>query len=252
VVGIIRIVFATSFIALSLSLQAFAASNVGSSTAELERIKALFDSKDPITWVITGDSITHGALHTDGWRSYPEHFAERIRWEMGRVRDVVINTGISGDTVPGLLADLEHRVTRFEPTVVSVMMGMNDAAKGEPGREGFKKSYLELIDRLRSETDALILLHTPNPITPVATSRADLPAYAAIIREVAAEKGVALVDQEKLWNEYVAQPRKDLNYLLSDGTIHPDNYGHILMAHNLFKVLDIFDPNANTCRLYIP
>lgn len=247
-----RIVFATSFVAFSLSLQAFAASNVGSSTAELERIKTLFGSKDPITWVLTGDSITHGALHTDGWRSYPEHFAERIRWEMGRVRDVVINTGISGDTVPGLLADLEHRVTRFKPTVVSIMMGMNDATKGEAGRHEFKKSYLELVDRLRAETDALILLHTPNPITPVATSRADLPAYAEIIREVAAEKGVALVDQEKLWNEYVALPKKDLNYLLSDGTIHPNNFGHTLMAHNFFKVLGIFDPDSNTCRLYIP
>jgi lysophospholipase L1-like esterase len=246
-----RHIFVIGFLVFFSTLQPFAASEEATAS-ELERIQALFDSKDPITWVLTGDSITHGALHTDGWRSYPEHFAERVRWEMGRVRDVVINTGISGDTVPGLLSDLEHRVTRFEPTVVSVMMGMNDAAKGEAGREGFKKSYLELIDRLRAETDALILLHTPNPITAVAASRSDLPAYAEIIREVAAERGVALVDQEKLWNEYVAQPRKDLNYLLSDGTIHPDNYGHILMAHNLFKVLDIFDPNANTCRLYIP
>ena len=50
--------------------------------------------------MFTGDSITHGALHTMGWRSYPEHFAERVRWELGRMRDIVINTGISGDRMP--------------------------------------------------------------------------------------------------------------------------------------------------------
>lgn len=81
-----------------------------SSDAELAKIKALLGKPEPITWLITGDSITHGALHTHGYRSYPEHFAERVRWELRRVRDVMINTGISGDRVPGLTKDLEHRV----------------------------------------------------------------------------------------------------------------------------------------------
>src|SRR5688572_4256077 len=81
-------------------------------TAGLAGIKQLVAAKEPITWVFTGDSITHGALHTKGWRSYPEHFAERVRWEMRRMRDVVINTGISGDRSGGLLADLDWRVLR--------------------------------------------------------------------------------------------------------------------------------------------
>src|SRR5581483_4932046 len=84
-------------------------------------IKAVLKRKEPAIWLFTGDSITHGALHTLGWRSYPEHFAERVRWEMRRMRDVVINTGISGDTTNGLLADFEWRVLQFKPTVVSIM-----------------------------------------------------------------------------------------------------------------------------------
>jgi acyl-CoA thioesterase I len=62
-------------------------------------LKNLLANKEPIIWVFTGDSITHGALHTFGWRSYVEHFAERVRFEMRRMTDVVINTGISGDTM---------------------------------------------------------------------------------------------------------------------------------------------------------
>ncbi len=220
---------------------------------ELAKIKALLDKPGPITWLITGDSITHGALHTHGFRSYPEHFAERIRWEMRRVRDVVINTGISGDRVPGLAGDLEHRVLRFKPSVVSIMMGMNDAVKGDKGREEFRTAYLQLIDRLRDESDALILLHTPNPITAASGPlRGDLPAYAQIIREVAADKGVALCDQDKMWREYLTRRKTNLNYLLNDGTIHPNGKGHVLFVHEMCKTLGIHDPTSNTGRLYLP
>jgi len=236
------------------SLVAYSASLFAQDTseAELAKIKALFDDHDPITWLITGDSITHGALHTHGYRSYPEHFAERIRWELRRVRDVVINTGISGDRVPGLAADLEHRVLRFKPTVVSIMMGMNDAVAGPDGREAFRVAYIKLIDRLREESDALILLHTPNPITAAATRRSDLPAYAQIIREVAADRGVALCDQDKMWQEYIAGRKTNLNYLLDDGTIHPNGMGHVLFVHVMCRTLGIYDPESNTGRFYLP
>ena len=220
--------------------------------AELDRIKALIKKPDPIIWLITGDSITHGALHTHGYRSYPEHFAERVRWELRRVRDVVINTGISGDRVPGLAKDLEHRVLQFKPTVVSIMMGMNDATARPEGREAFRAAYIELVDRLRDETDALILLHTPNPITAAATQRSDLPAYAQIIREVAVDRVVALCDQHKIWQDYVRSRKSDLNYLLNDGTIHPNGWGHVLFAHSLCKTLGIHDRASNTGRLYVP
>ena len=38
--------------------------------------------KQQWTWVFYGDSITHGAAHTHGWRSFPEIFQERVRWEL--------------------------------------------------------------------------------------------------------------------------------------------------------------------------
>lgn len=236
----------------SLALKPSAARAEKGNPSELDKIKALFKRPEPIIWLFTGDSITHGALHTHGMRSYPEHFAERVRWELRRMRDVVINTGISGDTVPGLLKDLPHRVLRFNPTVVSVMMGMNDVAAGPAGRERFHAAYNTLIDRLRNETKALILLHTPNPITPAATRRRDLPTYAQIVREVAKDRGVALVDQDKLWREYIARRSTDLNYLLNDGAIHPNGSGHVLFAHCTFQVLGIHDPASNTGRLYVP
>lgn len=234
-----------------LAMGAVSAETPGSSNDELDKIKALFKRPEPNTWVLTGDSITHGALHTWGQRSYVEHFAERVRFELDRLQDMVINSGTCADRVPDLLKDLRHRVLRFEPTVVSVMLGMNDVRGGPDGREPFRQAYNELIDRLRQESKALILLQTPNPITEVDKRRTDLPAYVEIIREIAAKQTTALVDQDKMWREYLSKGR-GLMVLLNDGSIHPNGYGHILMARNMFKVLGIDDPNAPTGRFFVP
>jgi len=49
---------------------------------DLERIHEILRDSKPYIWVFTGDSITHGAKHTAGQRSYSEIFEERLRWEM--------------------------------------------------------------------------------------------------------------------------------------------------------------------------
>lgn len=72
-----------------------------------ELIAKYLKEKDPLIWVFTGDSITQGAKHTQGYRSYPEIFSERIRWELGRGRDIIINTGISGNTTQTILDDFD-------------------------------------------------------------------------------------------------------------------------------------------------
>ena len=221
---------------------------------QFQPIKALLAGKDPVTWVFTGDSITHGALHTMGWRSYPEHFAERVRWELRRVRDIVINTGISGDRMPRLLQDAEWRVHRFRPHVVSLMMGMNDCISGPAGRDGFRKALDTFLTDLRARK-SLLLLHTPNQIYSPDMSRdnrKDLPAYVDILRQFASDNQVPVVDHYKHWIE-TRKDRHELTYLLSDAAVHPNQYGHAEFANHLFRKLGIFDPvTSRTCRMFIP
>jgi lysophospholipase L1-like esterase len=213
----------------------------------IERIRELLaDEAKPITWVLTGDSITHGALHTFGWRSYPELFAERVRFELGRVRDIVINTGISGDRTGGLLADFDWRVARFQPHVVSVMMGMNDCSDGPAGRDKFRSQLIQIVERISALPGATPLLHTMNTITPLDQGRKDLPAYVEIIREVAAARHLALVDHYAVWGKNPTFP-----YWLGDATIHPNEYGHRAMANQIFRDLAIFDAASPTCRLLV-
>ncbi|MEO8127364.1 MAG: SGNH/GDSL hydrolase family protein [Bryobacteraceae bacterium] len=218
-----------------------------------DSVKQLLQGKEPLTWVFTGDSITHGALHTMGWRSYVEIFAERVRFELRRSRDIVINTGISGNRMTGLVPDAEWRVYRFQPQVVSLMMGMNDCVAGPAGRETYRAELTKFLAML-IERKSLLLLHTPNPIViidPAKELRKDLPAYVDILRKFASDNAVPLIDHYQQWQE----TRKDLYsmiYVLNDANIHPNHFGHILLANLLFEKLGIFDPASRVCRMFIP
>jgi acyl-CoA thioesterase-1 len=218
-----------------------------------DNIQQLLRGKDPVTWVFTGDSITHGAFHTMGWRSYVEHFAERVRFELKRSRDIVINTGISGNRMTGLVPDAEWRVHRFQPHVVSLMMGMNDCVAGRAGRETYRTELTKFFAML-NERKSLLLLHTPNPIVIIDAAkelRKDLPAYVDILRKFASDNAIPLVDHYQHWQEV----RKDMYamiYVLNDANIHPNHFGHSLLANLMFEKLGIFDPASRVCRLFIP
>ena len=113
-----------------------------------ERVSYHFNTPNspPWTWVFYGDSITHGAAHTHGWRSFPEIFHERVRWELKQSADVIINTAYSGQTAFNLSNKeyFESHVSRFAPDAVFLLVGTNDIVKTEGGAEGFRK-YLEAI-----------------------------------------------------------------------------------------------------------
>jgi acyl-CoA thioesterase I len=219
----------------------------GSAAADLTRIQSLLTNKAvPIIWVFTGDSITHGAFHTHGERSYHEHFAERVRWELGRRRDIVINTGISGDTAEGILKDFDHRVARFKPDVVSLMIGMNDCSRGEPMRVQFESNLRELVSRIRA-TGAVPIVHSTNPIDYNGESRRnDLPAYNEIIAKVTKVERVVVVDHWNHWHKE-RPDTSSLNEWLND-PIHPNARGHREFARLLFRTLNIYDDKSATCQ----
>jgi len=219
-------------------------------TSGVEGIKDLLAGKEPVAWVFTGDSITHGALHTKGWRSYPEHFAERMRWELKRMRDIVINTGISGDKTDGLLADFDWRVLHLKPDVVSIMLGMNDCTLGEVGRELFRKNLTGLVNKVKT-AGAIPLLNTPNTVyLKNAETRGDLPAYAQVVRDVALGTKAVLVDHYAHWEKSKPDQEALLKWL-EDQSIHPGVFGHREFAKLIFTGLGIYDEKSPTCQLEV-
>src|SRR5687768_2018263 len=113
----------------------------------MQRVQQLLRSDQPIKWLFYGDSITHGAYHTFGWRDYTELFSERIRYELNRREDIVIKSAMSGNTTRDLLERFEWRVQQFSPHVVFIMIGMNDCAAGRGVTEVEFAANLTLLGR---------------------------------------------------------------------------------------------------------
>jgi len=208
---------------------------------------------EPLRWVFTGDSITHGALHTFGQRDYVQLFEERLRFEMGRSRDVVIRTAISGWTAERILADVEWNILQFKPHVLSVMVGMNDPHLGSDHLRIFEEKYRALLDAAQKTSSPALILHTPNPIMAGkdACREPALPAIAETIRRIAGDYGAILVDHFSEWPKMCRENPIRTHAWMSD-PIHPNEYGHRAFARLLLQKLDMWDPAAHSGRIFTP
>ena len=220
----------------------------------MERIKRLLQSERPVKWVFEGDSITHGALHTFGYRDYSELFCERIRFEMGRGRDFVIKSAISGNTTRDLLAGFDWRVRQFQTEAVFIMIGMNDCSAGRGiSREEFGANLTTLSRKIAEQPGAVAVLQTTCPILPgqAPDREPNFDAYMDTIREVAGREKLPLIDHTRYWKEYIAAKPGSHFYWMSD-PFHPNNFGHQVFAECLFKALGIFDPASPSCQFFHP
>lgn len=233
-------------LALLLALAAQAAAQQESPDAA--RLRARLAAKEPMTWLFTGDSITHGALHTKGWRSFAEIFAERVRFEARRPRDIVVNTGISGDTTAGLVPDLEWRVLRFKPDVVFVMFGMNDCVKG-PDLPAYEANLRTITAAVRAQGGIPVMMRVNPAIpgSPRAKVVARLGDYMEAAAKVAREERLILVDHFGDWNREPGKIRAMMN-----DDIHPNALGHQEMAIRILRAVGLHDPRSFTGKLSAP
>ena len=213
-----------------------------------EKITGLLQKKDPLKWIFTGDSITAGVKHTYGKRSYPEVFSERLRWEMKRSRDHIINTGISGNTTRSIVEDFNWRIKQYNPSVVSLMFGTNDCADGRNiSLQLFKTNLDYLVSGIRA-LGAIPILQTPNLIiTDKAPERSSLHKYVEVIKSVAEEQKVILVDNWEYWKQAIVKTSqaKVFKEWLND-PLHPNGGGHAEIARLMFRELGIFNANDPT------
>lgn len=214
--------------------------DVPTAASDLRRLTGALAGADPLTWVITGDSITHGLVHTQGERSYAEHLHELVRGELQRTRDILINSAISGHRLTDILDDWERRVSSWRPDVVTLMIGTNDLSTA-PDRpivapEEFASSLREFVTRVRG-IGAVPVLQTPPSIDVTnAPERARIAEFVAAVREVAASEDVILVDQH---DRFTALGNGGVPWGLMGDPFHPNAAGHAALALELATVLGI-------------
>jgi lysophospholipase L1-like esterase len=209
-------------------------------------------------WCAVGDSITHGGhYHSLVYLFYATRFPSQ-RFEM-------FNCGISGDNANGTNKRLEKDILSHQPTVATVMLGMNDVrrhlyvkndeqtlSERQKAIDDYVASMRTLLDGIRKSGSRLVLI-TPSIFDQTAILpgtmepglagpdgvgvNTGLGLMAAQVRAMAAEMGADLIDFHKPMTELNAQlQKKDPAFtLVGPDRIHPGIVGHMVMAHLFLK-----------------
>ncbi len=191
---------------------------------------------DSLTWLFMGDSITHGAAHTHGYDSVPQLFEKYVKEDLGRTDDIVINTAVSGATTDRTLENIEQRMTKYRPDIVSVMLGTNDTIN-----EAYRTKLEAIVTAIReANPDALILFRSPTPAKSD-NYAAKLPGEngsVALMKAAAeADGSILFIDQYTDWNaEISAYPYLfGSAFYFGDGNIHPGAAGQLRMAKQFIR-----------------
>lgn len=198
-----------------------------------QRIKDLLENKQSVTWLFMGDSITHAAAWTNGYDGIAQSFEKYLTDDLGRTQDVVLNTAVSGATVASTLAQIDQRLDKYSPDVISIMLGTNDVANAKLTPAQFKEQLQQLIEKARKK-NAIIILRTPTPT--LQAGRAErIPEFIEMIKQIAAQnEDLLLIDQytpfKEMVDKYPYLWEKE-NLFVTDGIpLHPGPNGQLFLT----------------------
>lgn len=194
---------------------------------------------DKLKIVFIGNSIINGFPY-DRNQEFVSIYREASGYD-------VINKGINGDTVQGIMRRFAQDVLAYKPDVVVIMTGTNEFIYKEALPKQCMKDVMNLIDIAKKEGIEPVLL-TPLPIdTEMAQSRwlvCDDVDYEVVQEQIVElkklmnsygkENNVRLIDTNYAYFEYVSLVGEQTAYY--DG-IHPTREGHKFLAEIVGKFL---------------
>ena len=196
-----------------------------------------FKKDDLILFI--GDSITDCGRDRNDLASlgmgYAAMLAGRLGLNHAELNLRFRNTGISGDSTHHMLARWDADCIDLKPDWVSILAGVNNTWRrydqNDPTPDDlFKAEFRELLERVKNETGAKIILCSPFLLhtgEPIARMREDLDPKIGILKKLAEEFAAVWVDFDAAF--IAAAERGNPAYWAFDG-VHPTFAGHMLMA----------------------
>jgi acyl-CoA thioesterase-1 len=180
--------------------------------------------------VCFGDSITAGYGVSKG---FPHYWKEMIERNYPDARIEIINSGISGDTTMDGLARLDSDVLSYDPDLVTVNFGINDAVMGLDIEE-FKKNQERIVSGILKGSGSEVLLLSSQPLESPYYDRLVIRYYRAIA-EVAKKMNVGFLNVCETWIKRTQQGIP-LSSLILPGLDHPNEEGYKIIAEELMKL----------------
>jgi lysophospholipase L1-like esterase len=227
--------------ALALTLLSAASALLSSSAVAQE-----FALKDGDRVVFYGDSITQDGRYANIVENYvATRFPE---WNV-----TFVNAGVGGDKVNGGWAGavdvrLERDVIAFKPTVVTIMLGMNDGGYkpfDQAGFDAYSTGYRRIVTRLKEALPGVRLtLILTSPYDDVTRApqfpegyNAVLKKYGAFVQELGKEQGALVVDLNTPLTTGIEKLIKIpmLARQIVPDRVHPGGAGHRVMAGALLR-----------------
>lgn len=228
-----------------------------------ERIhaKSIDHGQAPVLLVAFGDSVTEGSMEHGLWESkstYHFFVQQLLEQFFPGATFSTINAGFAGDTATKSLARLDRDVIHHDPDLVYVAFGLNDSIEGILKKEEFADALHQIVQRIRQNTTADIVLLTPSWMAQAASTRIHpehqnftsaviatqtegiLAEYAQVIRQIATEEKVLLADVHREWDRLNGEGFPTDQWL-TNGLNHPNAAGHRLAGLVVFnRIMDAF------------
>jgi lysophospholipase L1-like esterase len=198
-------------------------------------ISLSFMSVKKIRVVFFGDSITEAAVKPHGFIMIDDSLLN----PNGASNYELIGAGVSGNKVYDLYLRMEDDVISKSPDIVVIYVGVNDVWHKKMGTgtdaDKFERFYLALIKKFKS-ANIKVILCTPAAIGErfdnTNEQDGDMNHYSNIIRKIAADQHLTLVDLRSAFGEYEKLNNKnnvDRGLLTLDG-VHLNDAGNIFVA----------------------
>ena len=181
-------------------------------------------SGDPLRIIAIGDSLTQGWMVRKG---YLDFFGEMLKANYPQCNVTIFNRGIPGDTAQGGLFRLREDVLDCDPDLVFIQFALNDAFTGVPPAQ-FKNTVRTMVDHIRADTDAEILLVTSVPIMHQEEDFMAENFYSRLI-ELSSEENLPIALVHLYWKKKMAEGT-DIRSLVQMDMVHPNVEGYRLMA----------------------
>jgi len=194
--------------------------------------------------VFFGDSITQAGVNPGG---YIVKISELAAKDNLASQYDFIGAGIGGNKVYDLYLRIEDDVLSKNPQIVIVYVGVNDVWHKRTSGTGtdldkFEKFYTALIKKLKDK-NCKVVLCTPAAIgerTDFSNELdGDLNNYAKVIRNLAKNNSLPLVDLRKAFLDYNLRENKDNKEsgILTTDRVHLNEKGNQLVADEMWKVI---------------
>lgn len=219
---------------MMLVLEQVVTQPVGEASTASEVTKRLLSGSEPVRVVCFGDSVTGLYYHTGGRRAYTDLLGIALRRLCPRADVTTINAGISGHTTRDALARIDKDVLAHNPSLVTVMFGLNDMTRVP--LDEYRINLKTIIEKCRG-VGAKVVLCTPNSVITTGSRPVEkLEQYCEVVREVAAEMNVALCDTYAAYQALREQDSLAWRLLMSD-EIHPNHDGHKVIAEQIAQTI---------------